>query len=606
MRRTLIEIWRLLDPRQKRRLVLLQFVSLFMALSTVASIASVMPFFAVLAEPQSIHDNRWLALAYEQSGMQSDRSFMVLLGVGVVLLIVGSSMLNLLGGLAMTRFAFWVGNDFQITLFSEYLDRDYLFHARTNSAKLVNNTTAQVDRITRGILMQAVAFTNNLIISAAIVTAILIVNPKIALGTALVLGGAYGVIYMLVRRKLADYGQRQSLAGASRMKALSEGFGGIKEIIVLRSREVFRHEFQRNCWEIARVQANAQILAVSPKYLLEGIAVGGLVTVALVLSGGSGGVTWLAEITFLGLAAYRLMPSLQWCFQEAATMRANRSALEDLAADLRNGRETLRREASARSKSPGSRIVPSRSLEVDGVCFRYAEDRPLVLDGIRLSIVAGSTVGFVGPSGSGKTTLADVILGLLVPESGQILVDGTPIDDRSRNEWQRGLAYVPQNIFLTDGSIAENIAFGVPRHLIDHQRLLESARLARLDEFVESLEHGFDEVIGERGVRLSGGQRQRIGIARALYRDAAVLVFDEATSALDGVTEQEVMQAIEGLHGHRTIILIAHRLTTVRNCDAIFEFENGKVARNGTYEELLATSERFRRMAGVSHPAPTS
>ena len=606
MRKTLIEIWRLLDRRQKRRLVLLQVVSLFMALSTVASIASVMPFFAVLAEPDAIHTNRWLALAFEHSGLGTERAFLIAMGIGVVLLIVGASLLNLLGGLAMTRFAFWVGNDFQITLFSEYLDRDYLFHARTNSAKLVNNTTAQVDRITRGILMQAVAFTNNLIISCSIVAAILVVNPKVAMGTAVVLGGSYGVIYMLVRRKLADYGSRQTRAGASRMKALAEGFGGIKEIIVLQSRDVFRHEFQRNCWEIARVQANSQILSISPKYLLEGIAVGGLVTVALVLSGGSGGVGWLAEITFLGLAAYRLMPSLQWCFQEAATMRANRSALEDLAVDLRRGREMLLREAMADPETTSRRISPKRSLEVDDVSFRYQADRPLVLDGVRLSIAAGSTVGFVGPSGSGKTTLADVILGLLVPEQGSLLVDGQAIDHSNRAIWQRGLAYVPQNIFLTDGSIAENIAFGVPRHLIDRQRLQESARLARLDDFVGLLENGLDEVIGERGVRLSGGQRQRIGIARALYRNASVLVFDEATSALDGVTEQEVMGAIEALHGQRTIILIAHRLTTVRHCEAIFEFENGRVVRSGTYDELLATSERFRKMAGVSHPAPAS
>ena len=266
----------------------------------------------------------------------------------------------------------------------------------------------------------------------------------------------------------------------------------------------------------------------------------------------------------------------------------------------------LLREAMADPETTSRRISPKRSLEVDDVSFRYQADRPLVLDGVRLSIAAGSTVGFVGPSGSGKTTLAVVILGLLVPEQGSLLVDGQAIDHSNRAIWQRGLAYVPQNIFLTDGSIAENIAFGVPRHLIDRQRLQESARLARLDDFVGLLENGLDEVIGERGVRLSGGQRQRIGIARALYRNASVLVFDEATSALDGVTEQEVMGAIEALHGQRTIILIAHRLTTVRHCEAIFEFENGRVVRSGTYDELLATSERFRKMAGVSHPAPAS
>ena len=230
----------------------------------------------------------------------------------------------------------------------------------------------------------------------------------------------------------------------------------------------------------------------------------------------------------------------------------------------------------------------------------------MALDGVSLSIPAGSTVGFVGPIGSGKTTSADVILGLLQSDSGSLLVDGEPIDDSNRVAWQRQLAYVPQHIFLTDGSVAENIAFGVRGDQIDMAQVREAARLAQLEEFVAGLERGFEERIGERGVKLSGGQRQRIGIARALYRNASVLVFDEATSALDGLTEQEVMSAIEGLQGQRTIVLIAHRLTTVKHCDTIFEFENGRVVRSGTYDELLATSERFRKMAGVSHPAPTS
>lgn len=215
-------------------------------------------------------------------------------------------------------------------------------------------------------------------------------------------------------------------------------------------------------------------------------------------------------------------------------------------------------------------------------------------------------MGFVGPSGSGKSTAADVLLGLLRPESGEVSVDGESLDDANREAWQQCLAYVPQHIFLTDGSIAENIAFGIPRSEIDMDRIGQAGRLAQIDQFVSGLEKGYDELIGERGVRLSGGQRQRIGIARALYRNASVLVFDEATSALDGMTEQEVMSAIEGLQGQRTIILIAHRLTTVRQCDAIFEFENGRVVRSGTYDELLATSERFRKMAGVSHSATQS
>ncbi len=587
--------------------MLLQFVSLLMAVSTVAGIAAVMPFFAVLADPQLVHTNSWLERTYRFFNFSSEQRFLVCLGIGVVVVIIASNLLNLLGGLATTRFAFWIGNDFQITLFSEYLNRDYLFHARTNSATLVNNTTAQIDRITRGILMQAVAFTNNVVISFSIVVAIVFVDPVIALSTAAGLGGAYGLIYFLVRRKLAEYGRRQSETGAARMKALSEGFGGIKEIIVLHSREVFRSEFQRNCWESSRVQANAQILSISPKYLLEGVAVGGLVTVALLLSFDSDGMSgWLAKISFLGLAAYRLLPSLQWCFQQAATMRANRSAFEELASDLERGRARLR-SAGQRAIELKERVVqPLQSIEVEDVSFRYADDRPLVLNNVRMSIPAGATVGFVGPSGSGKTTLADVLLGLLVPQRGRLKVDGREVDDTTREVWQLNLAYVPQNIFLTDGTIAENVAFGVHPDQIDQDRLREAGRLARIEEFVDSLEHGYQERIGERGVKLSGGQRQRIGIARALYRDASVLVFDEATSALDGITEREVMDAIEALQGQRTIVLIAHRLSTVRKCDMIFEFESGRVIRSGTFDELVAQSERFRKMAGLADPASAS
>ena len=605
MRSVLLELWRLLDPRQKRRLVLLQLVSIFMAFSTVAGIAAVMPFLAVLAEPSLVESNRWLSKAYLWSGSETPRGFVMLLGLLLIGAIVLANVVNLLGRLAMTRFAFWVSNDLQITLFNEYLNRDYLFHARTNSATLVSKTTGEVARVTNGILQQAVTLVTNAVTIAAIVGTIVVVNPVVAIGAAAVLGGSYGLIYFGVRKRLQSYGRRQTLAGQGRTKALQEGFGGIKEIIVLNVRDLFSREFAKRCWEISKTAADTQIIGQSPKYVLECIAVGGLVAVAMALSSGSEGAgPWLAQISFLGLAAYRLLPALQAMFQSVTTMRASRPAFENIISDLQSGR---RRESDAQSISP---MVwsgrPCRAIEFRDLSFRYAPDRPLALDGLNISIAAGSTVGFVGPSGSGKTTTADMVLGLIAPDSGAFLVDGETVDDEKREAWQRQLAYVPQHIFLTDGSVAENIAFGRRRDELDMDRVREAARLAQLDEFVAGLEHGYDERIGERGVKLSGGQRQRIGIARALYRNASVLVFDEATSALDGLTEQEVMGAIEGLQGQRTIILIAHRLTTVRHCDAIFEFENGRVVRSGTYDELLATSERFRKMAGVSHPAPAS
>ena len=608
MRSVLLELWRLLDPRQKRRLVLLQLVSIFMAFSTVAGIAAVMPFFAVMAEPSLVESNRWLAAAYEWSGADSNRSFVVRLGIGLIAVIMFANIVNLLGKLALTRFAFWVSNDLQITLFNEYLNRDYLFHSRENSATLVSNTTWQVQRITSGILQQGINLLTNLITIAAIVGAIVVVNPMAAAGAAVLVGGGYVLIYLGVRNRLQRFGQLQTRANAARQRALQEGFGGIKEIIVLNSRGIFRREFEERCWDISKTSADAQVIGQSPKHALECIAVGGLVGVALFMSsaandasGGAG--PWLAQLSFLGLAAYRLLPAMQQLFHSITMMRVNRPAFESVIDDLRLGR-ARGRQAPPPDLDWSDR--PRRSIELRDVRFRYAPDRPIALDGISLAIAAGSTVGFVGPSGSGKTTTADLVLSLLRPDSGLLAVDGETVDDEKREAWQRQLAYVPQHIFLTDGSVAENIAFGRRRDELDMDRVREAARLAQLEEFVAGLERGYDERIGERGVKLSGGQRQRIGIARALYRNASVLVFDEATSALDGVTEQEVMGAIEALHGQRTIILIAHRLTTVRHCEAIFEFENGRVVRSGTYDELLATSERFRKMAGVSHPAPAS
>ena len=439
----------------------------------------------------------------------------------------------------------------------------------------------------------------NAVTIAAIVGAIVLVNPLIAVGAAVVLGGSYAVIYFAVRARLRTLGRITSVASQARQKALQEGFGGIKEIIILHTRGLFRREFEQRCWQMSKSAADAQVIHDSPKFLLECVAVSGLVGVALFLGAtGAGAGAWLAQLSFLGLAAYRLLPALQMAFHQIAVMRVQRDALDQIAPDLERAR-AMRRSTLDPEPDPAWRGRPGDAIELRSIGVRYGPDQPRVLQDLSLSIPAGTTVGFVGASGSGKTTTADLLLGLLVPESGSMVVDGETIDDGNREGWQSTLAYVPQHIFLTDGSIAENIAFGVDRGAIDMDRVRDAGRLSRLDEFVEGLDKGYDTAIGERGIRLSGGQRQRIGIARALYRNASVLVFDEATSALDGLTEQEVMAAIEGLQGQRTIVLIAHRLTTVRNCDVIFEFDAGRVVRSGTYDELLRASERFRRMAGV-------
>jgi len=323
----------------------------------------------------------------------------------------------------------------------------------------------------------------------------------------------------------------------------------------------------------------------------------GLVAVALLAGSREDGIgPWLGQLTFLGFAAYRLLPTLQQAFSATVKIRADRPGFESIAADLRLAR--TRNHAVVAADSAWQER-PLSAIRLQEVSFRYESHRPSVLNGVSLRIPARAAVGFVGRNGSGKTTLVDLIAGLLVPARGRIEVDGIALDDANRTAWQSRIAYVPQNICLLDTTIAQNVALSVPADAIDRTRLLAAAQLAQLDEFVATLPGGYDHMVGERGMRLSGGQRQRIGIARALYTQASVLILDEATNALDGLTEQEMVATILRLRGRYTIILIAHRLSSVRACDVIFEIDRGRVTGSGTYDELLQNSKTFRRLTNV-------
>jgi HlyD family secretion protein len=301
-------------------------------------------------------------------------------------------------------------------------------------------------------------------------------------------------------------------------------------------------------------------------------------------------------LTFLGFAAYRLLPALQQVFAAIVRIRAGRSGFAIVVPHLQVARN---RPAAAVRTESSWRGFPNRLIELKEVGFRYVKDRTAAIDNLSIRIPARAAVGLIGPNGSGKTTIVDLVAGLLVPDTGQVVVDDAALNDANRAAWQSCIAYVPQNVFLLDTTIAENIALGVPADAIDRERLHEAARLARLDEMIATLPGHFQHRVGERGVKLSGGQRQRIGIARALYTQASVLILDEATNALDGLTEQELMATLLQLRGRYTIIVIAHHLNMVRACDLIFELHGGKITSSGTYSELLGSSDTFRRLADV-------
>jgi len=582
----LTQVWRLLNGAQRRQLIGLQLLAVAMAFSTVGGIAAVVPFFTVLADPTAIERNAALHLLYQRLRFDSEASFVIALGIAFAAIVFLANAVNLFGTLAINRFALRVGDTFYVRLFDEYLRRVYGFHSRSNSSALASKLLHETGRVASGILQQGLILVANLLTIAFVMISILLLNPLVAVGALAGLGASYAAIYAITRERLLRNGRSETRYYSERTRVVNESLGAIKEIIVLRAREFFVHRFAGQCRSISRIELSTLAISLSPRSILECGTVFCLVSVALYLRSRGGGVgSWVAQLSFIGLSAYRLLPALQQSFTAIVRIRANHSAFDSIAADLqpaRPGETNTRTEITQRTWHGGLR----REMRLHDVSFRYAADRPTVISNVTLSLPAGAAIGFVGANGSGKTTLVDVLAGLLLPYSGQVEVDGITLDHTNRSAWQSTIAYVPQHVFLLDATVAENIALGIPATHIDRQRVTTAVSLARLTECVACLPNGYDEVLGERGCRLSGGQRQRLGIARALYRDASLLIFDEATSALDAVAEEEIADMLETLRPSRTVLMIAHQLSALRHCDVIHEIRNGRIVRSGTYREF--------------------
>ncbi|HEY3658077.1 MAG TPA: ABC transporter ATP-binding protein [Steroidobacteraceae bacterium] len=581
-------VWRLLNPRQRRRLVALQLLSVLMAASTVGGIAAVLPFFTVLADSNVVDQSAVLHFLYRHMHFASERTFVVALGIGFAAVVVLANAVNLIGSLMMTRFAFQVGDTFCTALFDEYLHRSFAFHSTTHSSILSSKVLHEIGRVTAGILQSGLILVTNLVTITFIVAAIVFLNPLVAIFAIVGLSASYAAIYVTARGKLLRNGLAESRDFAARTKLVGESFGAIKEIILLRAQSFFVAKFAERCKSISKTIVSTQAISQNPRHVLECVMVCSLVGAALYLSGRGAG-PWIAQLTFVGLAAYRLLPALQQVYAAIVRIRADRPAFESIASDLRQARVsggTARCSASDRSL----RGRPFHEIRLQAVSFRHSGDRPAAISNLTLGIPAGAAVGFIGANASGKTTLVDLLAGLLVPQSGHLAIDGIVVDDANRSAWQSAIAYVPQQIYVLDAMLLENIALGVPVSQIDLERIRSAARLARLDECIATLPHGYDEMLGEGGGRLSGGQRQRVGIARALYRDASVLILDEATSALDAAAEQEIIDTLVKYRRGRTILLIAHRFGSLRHCDLIVELQGGAIARSGTYDELIASS----------------
>jgi HlyD family secretion protein len=592
-------LWTLLDGRRRRQLLWLQLVSLLMAFSMLGGIAAIVPFFSVLADPAAIDRHGLLAWMFGALGFTDRGAFLVFLGTGFVAMVVLANAINLAGSVALNRFALRLGRDFHVALYDEYLHRDYPFHLRSDSATIANKVINETTRVVSGMVQGGLNLVANLLACALIVASIVLVNPLLALATALLFTLSYAAIYFALRRRLVRRGQSEGRMWEARTRTLHESLGAIKEVLLRGSQARFRDAFAQQSDAIARVSLSIWTMSQAPRYLLECIMALGLVGAAFWLNRGSAASTWVAQLSFLGFAAYRLLPAVQQAFVSIARIRAHRSAFQHIAADLQRGLTARRAPPPTPGELAPWRDRPHRVLTLRQVNFRYAPGAPSAIRNFSAEIRRGQVTGVVGANGAGKTTLGDLILGLLRPESGSIEVDGIALDEHNLALWRHQVAYVPQHIFLLDASILENITLGEPREAVDAQRLRAALRDASLEELVASLPGGLDYRVGERGARLSGGQRQRLGIARALYHRASLLLLDEATSALDGASEDEIIATLARLRGDHTVIVIAHRTSTLAACDIIFHLERGALQGSGSYAELARRGARGSQRAMV-------
>ena len=592
------KILALLDRRERWQGVGIFAAVLVMAFVEVAGVLSIMPFMALVAQPERVLATEWGGRLYALGGFESTNAFLFAAGVVVLIAITFANALAAVTSWAMLRYGWRVHHDMAVRMLGRYLHQPYEFYLSRNTADLSKNILQEINLVVQGVIIPGMQAIARAIVSLAIFVLLFLVDPALAATMVAVLGGAYGLIYLLLRKGQARLGRERVNASRAMYTIAAEAFGGIKDVKILGREEAFLERFSTPSKQHSRQRALNATIGQVPRHLLETVAFGGMLVITLYLIAvrqDLGAV--IPIISLYALAGYRLMPSLQQVFHGLTQVRFNMAALDDLHGDWTA-------DAGGRvSSAPSPRPAPAASATNDGVelrdvWYRYPGAEDFALRGIALSVPAKQTVALVGETGSGKTTIADLVLGLLQPASGDVLVNGESAD-AALVDRNRGIGYVPQQIFLCDDTVANNIAFGVPPERVDRVAVARAARIANLADFIAELPAGYDTVIGERGVRLSGGQRQRIGIARALYNDPAVLVLDEATSALDGYTETGVMEAIHGLSRQKTMIIIAHRISTIQDVDLIYVIRKGTVIAQGTYHELLRTCAEFRAMAKV-------
>ena len=585
----------LLTPHERKSAGLLIIMIIIMALLDTIGVASILPFMAVLTNPDLVETNLILNFMFQVSnifGVENTQEFLFTLGALMFVILVTSLCFKALTTYVQVRFVeiceFSIGK----RLVEGYLHQPYSWFLSRHSADLGKTILSEVSVIIADGIRPLMELFAKGIVVIALITLLIIADPKLAFIVGLSLGIAYGLIFYFVRKYLNRTGEERLINNQLRFTAVNEAFGAAKEVKVGGLEKTYIKNFSNSARIFAKSKASSQVISQLPRFILEAIAFGGILLIILYIMAQTGSFNNALPIVSLYVfAGYRLIPALQQIYASFTSLTFVSPSINKLYDDLKS------LKPFNENQDQGV-LTLNKTITLKNIYYNYPNASRTAIKDISLSIPAKSTVGLVGTTGSSKTTMVDIILGLLEPQKGTLEVDGKIITKQNSRSWQRSIGYVPQHIYLTDNSIAANIAFGVEPKDINQDLVEKASKIANLHNYViNELPKQYHTTIGERGVRLSGGQRQRIGIARALYHESKVLILDEATSALDNQTEKIVMDAIKNLSKDITIILITHRLNTVKNCDKIYLLKNGEIKNEGTFEELINVDEDFRKNA---------
>lgn len=572
-----------ITKRRKIQLIILFVLILFASAAEMFSIGAIVPFLSVLISPEQAYDNNLLKPFINFFSIKSPQNLILPLTILFIIATIISGMIRWLQNWLQIRLSFAIGSDFSIQMYKNTLYQPFEISLNRNSSVIITGISSKAKALIGSTLMPIFTIASSGLMFFSIMIVLLYVDTKIAITALFGFATIYLTIILLTKKKLAKYGIIQSQMQIEVVKSLQEGLGGIRDIIIDGTQEIYCKHYLTTEQKLREAQAKIQTLGISPRYVIETLGMVLITILAFRMNYSSNGfLNVIPVIGTLALGAQRLLPVLQLIYSSWITLKGNHASLVDA---LQLLSPPIFHETNNLLKD--NDVTFDKFIKLENVTFKYQSYDQVVINQINIVIQKGEKIGLVGTTGSGKSTMLDMIMGLLKPTNGRIFIDSIELTNKNMRSWQERIAHVPQSIFLADTTIKENIAFGIPYKKIDNNLVKIAAQKAQISEIIEGWNEKYETKVGERGVRLSGGQRQRIGIARALYKNASVIIFDEATSALDNETEKDVMSSIESLGGEITIFIVAHRTSTLKKCDRIIELKNGKIHKIGTYNELF-------------------